>query len=122
MYRLQSEGWQEPPTHSPALNPFIHLRSAADPLHFLTQLTLHIRRGPPDILEIPMLEKRAFTEPEAAAYTGMSRSYLRQARMNGPLANRTPPPRHVKIGAKAIRYMREDLDAWLEQWREKTSS
>lgn len=63
------------------------------------------------------VEKKALTEAETAEYIGMSRSYLRQARMNGELASRTPPPRHIKIGPRAIRYLKEDLDFWLEQWR-----
>ena len=61
--------------------------------------------------------KRALTEAEAAEYIGMSRSFLRQSRMTGELQKRTPPPEHIKIGKKAIRYLREDLDQWLEHWK-----
>ncbi len=60
---------------------------------------------------------RALTEPAAAAYISMSRSFLRQSRMNGDRENRTPGPRYIRIGSRAIRYLQEDLDAWLEQWR-----
>jgi len=57
--------------------------------------------------------KRAISEAQAAHYIGMSRSFLRQDRMNGPRENRTPGPRFIRIG-KRIRYLRDDLDAWLE--------
>lgn len=59
---------------------------------------------------------RSLTEHEAAIYTGMSRSFLRQDRMNGYRKSRTPGPNYVKIG-RSIRYLKEDLDAWLERYR-----
>jgi predicted DNA-binding transcriptional regulator AlpA len=46
----------------------------------------------------------------------MSRSFLSQDRVNGTLSNRTPGPRYIKIG-RAIRYLKDDLDVWLEQHR-----
>ena len=52
------------------------------------------------------------TSPEAAAYIGMSDSWLRQARMNG---NPDAPP-YIKIG-KAVRYHLNDLDAHLARLR-----
>ncbi len=61
-------------------------------------------------------EQRVYREKEAAAYTGMSRSFLRQARMNGHLKNRTPGPRYIRIG-RSIRYLVDDLDDWLEKFR-----
>jgi predicted DNA-binding transcriptional regulator AlpA len=61
--------------------------------------------------------KRALTEREAAEYIGMSRSFLRQARMNGDREGRAPGPRFIRVGTRAIRYLREDLDAWIDQWR-----
>ncbi|QXE92449.1 helix-turn-helix domain-containing protein [Geomonas subterranea] len=60
--------------------------------------------------------KRGFTEAEAADYIAMSRSFLRQSRMNGDLKGRVPGPRYIRIGRRAIRYLREDLDAWLEMF------
>jgi len=60
--------------------------------------------------------KRALPDPEAARYIGMSVSFLKQSRMNGERENRTPGPPYVKLG-RAVRYLREDLDAWLEQYR-----
>ncbi len=57
-------------------------------------------------------EKKCFSEKEAAEYICMSRSYLRQDRMNGIRQNRTPGPPFVKIN-RTVRYLKEDLDAWL---------
>ncbi|MEQ8408005.1 MAG: DNA-binding protein [Gammaproteobacteria bacterium] len=59
--------------------------------------------------------KRAFTEKEASQYIGMSRSFLRQARMEGNRVNRTPAPNFIKIG-RSVRYMIEDLDQWLDRF------
>lgn len=46
----------------------------------------------------------------------MSRSFLSQDRVNSALKNRTPGPRFIKIG-RSIRYLKEDLDLWLDQQR-----
>ena len=62
-------------------------------------------------------DKRGLTEAEAANYIGMSRSFLRQARMDGRRLNRTPGPPFTKIGRKVL-YLRDDLDAWLEAHRQ----
>ena len=62
------------------------------------------------------IEKRALTDPEASKYIGMSESFLRQSRMNGDRQNRTPGPLYIKIG-RAVRYLIEDLDAWLDEHR-----
>lgn len=59
------------------------------------------------------MEKRVFTEIETAAYLGMSRSYLRQSRMEGNRQNRTPATPFIRIG-RSIRYLKEDLDQWLD--------
>ena len=64
------------------------------------------------------LPKRGFTEEEAAFYLGVSRSFLRQARMDGQRENRAPAPTFVRIGKRMIRYRREDLDFWVENCRE----
>ena len=51
-----------------------------------------------------------FTSREAAAYTGLSESYLAKLRMGvGPVTG----PRYVRIGTRAIRYSRHDLDSWM---------
>jgi len=59
------------------------------------------------------VQAKALTEIEAAKYIGMSRSFLAQARMEGKRDNRTPAPPFIKIG-RSVRYLREDLDKWLE--------
>ncbi len=43
---------------------------------------------------------------------GMSRSFLRKDRMDGIRKNRTAGPQFLKIG-RSIRYLKDDLDAWL---------
>ncbi len=58
------------------------------------------------------IKRRLLTDPEAAAYTGMSISFLRQGRMEGCRTNRTPGPPYIKLG-RSIRYDIQDLDAWL---------
>ncbi|HHG8504996.1 TPA: DNA-binding protein [Legionella pneumophila] len=62
------------------------------------------------------MDKRVFKEAEAANYICMSRSFLSQDRVNGALKNRTPGPKFIKIG-RSIRYLKEDLDIWLDQQR-----
>jgi len=59
--------------------------------------------------------KRALTEIETAEYIGMSRSFLRQSRMEGNRENRTPAPKFIKIG-RSVRYLIEDLDNWLDSF------
>lgn len=62
------------------------------------------------------MTKISLSETEAAEYIGMSRSFLRQDRMNGFRVTRTPGPQYLKIG-RAIRYLKNDLDSWLFQHR-----
>jgi hypothetical protein len=57
--------------------------------------------------------RRGLSEIEAAEYTGLSRSTLRQGRMYGPRLAHVPPPPFVKVGRKVI-YLRDDLDHFLE--------
>ena len=59
---------------------------------------------------------RLLTETQAAPYIGMSRSFLRQARMNGKRQNRTAGPPFLKIGRKVL-YLADDLDDWLLEHR-----
>lgn len=56
--------------------------------------------------------KRLFSEKEAAEYLGMSRSYLRQDRMNGAFKHRTPGPEFYRFG-RMIRYSQDALDKWI---------
>ena len=59
------------------------------------------------------VEKRLFTEQEASTYINMSRSFLRQARMEGSRTNRTVAPPFIKIG-RAVRYPKDLLDQWID--------
>lgn len=56
----------------------------------------------------------ALTETEAADYLRVSRSFLRQSRMNGNRIGRAPGPKYIRAG-RMIRYAVSDLNAWLEQ-------
>lgn len=60
--------------------------------------------------------KKVLTELEAAAYIGMSRSFLAQDRMLGQYNNRAAGPKYIKIG-RSIRYLMTDLDSWLTSRR-----
>jgi hypothetical protein len=62
------------------------------------------------------MQKRAYTEKEAAEYIAMSRAFLRQDRMNGFRKTRTPGPNYIRFG-RNIRYLKEDLDVWLETYK-----
>lgn len=64
-----------------------------------------------------MNPKRLLTEKQTAEYISMSRSFLRQARMNGDRNNRTPSPPYLRIGKRSIRYDIHALDIWLEQFK-----
>lgn len=64
---------------------------------------------------------RALTEIETSQYIGMSRSFLRQSRMEGNRLGRTPAPPFIKIG-RSIRYLKDDLDMWLESFRKLTAT
>jgi predicted DNA-binding transcriptional regulator AlpA len=60
-------------------------------------------------------KSRVLSEIETSQYIGMSRSFLRQARMEGNRDNRTPAPPFIKIG-RSVRYLKEDLDSWLDSF------
>lgn len=66
-------------------------------------------------------DARGLNEVEASVYLGVSRSSLRQGRMDGERQNRMPSPPFVKAGRRVI-YLRDDLDAWLERHRHQASS
>lgn len=56
------------------------------------------------------MESVYLTATEAADYTGLSESYLAKLRMGtGP----QPGPRYLRVGLRAIRYRRQDLDDWM---------
>lgn len=57
--------------------------------------------------------QRAFPEKQAAEYVGFSVYFLRECRI-GRLG---PGPRFIKIG-RSVRYLKEDLDAWLDSFKQ----
>lgn len=61
--------------------------------------------------------KRAYTEKDASLYVELSTSTLRQGRCHGKREGKTPVPKHIKIG-RAVRYLKEDLDAFLDSMRD----
>ena len=65
-------------------------------------------------------KSRVLSEIETSHYIVMSRSFLRQARMEGNRDNRTPAPPFIKIG-RSVRYLREDLDNWLDSFSKLTN-
>jgi len=62
------------------------------------------------------IPQEALTEKQAARYICMSVPYLRADRMNGHREGRTPGPDFIKIG-RSVRYLRSDLDKWLQEHR-----
>jgi predicted DNA-binding transcriptional regulator AlpA len=64
-------------------------------------------------------EKRSLTEEQAAEYLSISRSLLRKSRMEGERKNRLAGPPWIKMGSRSVRYLKEDLDAWLESFPKK---
>ena len=64
------------------------------------------------------MEKKVYKEAEAAGYICMSSSFLSQDRVYGAFENRTPGPKYIRIG-RSIRYLKDDLDSWLDQHRNK---
>ena len=60
----------------------------------------------------PTTRSQTLPDREAAIYIGMSESWLRQSRVTG---NPDAPP-FLKIG-RSVRYLRSDLDIWLEHRR-----
>ena len=57
------------------------------------------------------METLYMSADEAAKYTGLSASYLAKLRMGtGPQVG----PKFLRIGSRAIRYRRTDLDDWMD--------
>ena len=52
-------------------------------------------------------------EKKAAAYLGVSLSYLRKGRSEGSPGGRTPGPPFVRIGDRRVLYRVADLDSWV---------
>ena len=59
--------------------------------------------------------KRSFSTKQAAEYVGCSASLLNHLRIEGYAKDGMAGPKFIRIG-RSVRYLREDLDAWLEQF------
>lgn len=62
------------------------------------------------------MEKQVMNTREAAKYIGISYSYMRQIRAQGPIEGRlTPPPVHYIDSAsqKTALYLKDEVDKWL---------
>ena len=60
--------------------------------------------------------RRVLRASEAAKYTGLTESTLAKRRLYGL------PPSFLKLGGRAIGYAIEDLDAWLDSCRRRSTS
>jgi excisionase family DNA binding protein len=63
-----------------------------------------------------MSESPLLRTPEAADYLTIAGSTLEKLRLYGR------GPRFVRVGTRAIRYRREDLDAWLTECARRSTS
>ena len=77
---------------------------------------------------LAMVPVRVFREAEAGAYVGFSDEHLRKLRYadQARLEEGEEPegPKWVELERgqrKAVRYLREDLDSWVDSWRVDTS-
>ena len=61
-------------------------------------------------------QKRVLRAPEAAEYIGLSESTLAKRRLYGQ------PPAFLNLGGRAVGYAIDDLDAWLEKCRRRSTS
>jgi len=69
----------------------------------------------PCVLPFPTADQSYLAVPQAAAYVGLSKSYLDKARLRGD------GPRFIKRGARVF-YWRADLDAWMREGRFASTS
>jgi hypothetical protein len=60
-------------------------------------------------------KKRGFRTGEAGDYIGRSASWLRKKRLLGNDDPGDPGPRYLKPDSGSAIYLKEDLDAWLDQ-------
>ena len=58
----------------------------------------------------------------AAAYLGTTVGMLTLSRHTGELFKGVPGPKFIKLGARTVRYLRKDLDAWIAQHHRYTSN
>ena len=63
------------------------------------------------------MNKRSYRESEAAEYLGVSRGFLAQSRMKNKRPGSADGPRWITLGNRFVRYLKDDLDSWLESAR-----
>ena len=61
------------------------------------------------------VSKRGFTTREAAEYIGKSAAWLRQKRTRGPDDPGDPGPAWIYTENGSFTYLKEHLDAWLDE-------
>lgn len=61
---------------------------------------------------------KLLNERQTAKMLGVSRSFLRQSRMDGRIPGRTVGPPFIRFG-RSIRYAIEDLEQWILEHREE---
>ena len=63
-----------------------------------------------------------FDTASAAAYIGVSPSYLKHCRRTGPIDGHISPPPFIRMGRRKVRYLRADLDHWLDSFPKRLSN
>lgn len=61
------------------------------------------------------MQRKTVNVRDAAAYVGLSKSYLDKARITGG------GPKYIKLGQRVV-YDTRDLDAWLDENRRRSTS
>jgi predicted DNA-binding transcriptional regulator AlpA len=67
-------------------------------------------------MQFPHVGARVLRTPQAAEYVGLSASTLEKLRLRGN------GPTYQKAGPKIVVYRPEDLDAWLDAQRRRSTS
>jgi hypothetical protein len=68
----------------------------------------------PEVTTLPA----ALTEREAAKYLAVSSQFLRLSRHYGNRPNHAEGPPFIRLGGgRSIRYLKDDLDNWLREYR-----
>jgi len=88
----------------------------------LANVALFLRGEASGLKKLSIVKRDDFEKPqpllldkkEAAAYLGVSGSYLDKARSEGAPGNRTPAPPFVRVDGR-VYYRRSDLDAWVAE-------
>jgi predicted DNA-binding transcriptional regulator AlpA len=71
---------------------------------------------PPDQVSPFPIQRRVLRTPDAALYLGLTASTLEKMRLTGD------GPRFIRLGARAVGYARDDLDAFVDAGRRRSTS